>query len=228
MTSSALSPSPSAALARAASTAPQDARTPRATRAARAAAHGALAVAAGLASGAVTSFAQTFLVLPGVAALANAVSPWLVLPFVAGATARGRRGAALLGLLACLAQVPGYYVTASLRGYPSSPAWVLTWAVLGVVGGVVAGLAGQSWWHGAGRERGLGAAVLVAVWLAESVVQYGVVLRYAAEAVTFAVVGVLAFVVLGLRHRQHVLVLTWLGPALLAGAGGFLTLHAVA
>ncbi|WP_136519364.1 DUF6518 family protein [Cellulomonas telluris] len=201
---------------------------PAVPSATRGAAHGALAVVAGLASGGLTSFAQTYLTLPGVAALANAVSPWLVLPFLAGATARSRRGGALLGLLACLAQVPGYYATASLRGYPVSLPWVLVWAVLGVVGGAVAGLAGQSWWRGRGRERGLGAAVLVAVWLAEAVVQYGVVLRYTAEAVTFGVVGALAFALLGLRHRQHVLVLTWLGPALLAGAGGFLGLHAVA
>lgn len=184
-----------------------------------------VAVAAGLGTGALTSFGQTLLGGTVLAGLTNAVAPWLVVPFLVGATARGRRGGAALGLLACVAQVPGYYVTAALRGHPVSVSWVVMWLVCGVLGGVVAGLAGQSWWRGPARERGVGAAVLVAVWLGEAVVTYGVVLRYVDDALVSAAAGVLALAVLGWHRRQHLLVLTWLGPALMLTALGFLALH---
>lgn len=183
-----------------------------------------LAVAAGLATGSLTSFGQTVLDDP-FRGLANAVSPWLVVPFVVGATALGRRSAALLGLLACLSQVPGYYVTAALRGFPVGTSWLLVWAACGVLGGVVLGLAGHSWWRGGDRERGVGAALLAGAWLAEAVVTYAVVLRHPDDAVVFGVVGALLVGVLGVRRRQHLLVLTWLAPALLLAALGFLALH---
>lgn len=185
----------------------------------------ALAGAAGLVTGALTSVGQTLLGGTVLAGLTNAVAPWLVAPFLVGATARGRRGGAALGVLACVAQVPGYYVTAALRGYPATASWVVMWLVCGVLGGVLAGVAGQSWWRGAARERGVGAAVLVAAWLGEALVTYGIVLRYADDAVVSAVAGVVTFAALGWHRRQHVLVLTWLGPALMLAALGFLALH---
>lgn len=185
----------------------------------------AVAGAAGLATGALTSVGQTFLGGTVLAGLTNGVAPWLVVPFLVGATARGRRGGALLGVLACVAQVPGYYAAAALRGFPVSTTWVLTWLVCGVLGGVVAGLAGHSWWRGGERERGIGAAVLVAAWLGEALVTYAIVLHYVDDAVVSAVAGVLTLGALGVRRRQHVLVLAWLGPALMLAALGFLALH---
>ncbi|MFC8192994.1 DUF6518 family protein [Cellulomonas sp. NPDC057328] len=220
--------SPSVPLARARTDAPAVAGPVRSARARLAPAFGRtlLAVAAGLVAGSFTSFGQTVLDAP-FQGLANAVSPWLVVPFAVGATALGRRSAALLGLLACLAQVPGYYVTAALRGFPVGTSWLVVWAVCGVLGGVVLGLAGHSWWRGGDRERGIGAALLAAAWLAEAVVTYAVVLRYPGDAVVFAVVGALVVGVLGVHRRQHLLVLTWLAPALLLASLGFLALHRV-
>jgi len=190
----------------------------------------ALAVLGGLAAGALTSFGQS--VLPGpFGGLANAVAPWLVVPFGVGARARGWRRAVVAGVVACLAQVAGYYVTSDLRGFGVSATWLLFWLVCAVPGGAVAGAAGWSWWRTgpppAGPERGAGAAVLVAAWLAEAVVVYGVVLRYPGHAAVFVVTGLVAFVLLGLRGRQHARVALWLGPALVLACGGFAALHAL-
>lgn len=95
-----------------------------------------LAVVAGLTAGALTSFGQTL--LPGpLGGLANAVSPWLVVPFVTGAATRRWSWALAAGAVACLAQVAGYYVTADLRGFPSSTTWVVFWLLCGLPGGLV-------------------------------------------------------------------------------------------
>lgn len=193
------------------------------------------AVLAGLVTGALTSFGQG--VLPGgFASLANAVAPWLVVPFVAGAAVRRWGWALVAGVLACAAQVAGYYLTAHLRGYAVGASWSVFWLVSAVPAGLVAGVAGWSWWRGgdaaarlpwAGRERGLGAAVLVAAWLAEAVVGYGLRLGYPAHAAVHTTAGVVAFALLGLRGRQHVRTLVWLGPALVLAGAGFAALGAV-
>lgn len=196
-----------------------------------------LAATAGLLAGVVTSFAQT--VLPGpVAGLANAVTPWLVAPFLVGVLGPARRWGAVLGVLACALQVVGYYATAAARGFGVNPGTVGFWLVCALVGGAVAGAAGWSWWRSGepaatgsgavhGRERGLGAALLVAAWLAEALVSYGYVLGYVDDAVTFAVVGLLAAVLLTRRGPQTRAVLRWLAPALAAGCVGFAALHAL-
>lgn len=203
----------------------------------------ALAATAGLLAGVVTSFAQTVLSDP-VAGLANAVTPWLVAPFLVGALGAARRWGAVLGVLACALQVVGYYATAAARGFGVNPGTVGFWLVCALVGGAVAGAAGWSWWRSGepaaatgstatvagavhGRERGLGAALLVAAWLAEALVSYGYVLGYVDDAVTFAVVGLLAAVLLTRRGPQARAVLRWLAPALAAGCVGFAALHAL-
>jgi hypothetical protein len=61
------------------------------------AARTARAAAVGLAVGAGTSVAQTVLGGTAIAGLANAVSPWVVAPFLMGAVGRGRGSAAVLG-----------------------------------------------------------------------------------------------------------------------------------
>src|SRR4051812_29452032 len=73
------------------------------------------AVAVGLVVGAATSWAQTLLGSTARAGLANAVSPWLVAPFLAAARAAGRRSEGMLGILTCVAEVLGYYATAAVR-----------------------------------------------------------------------------------------------------------------
>jgi hypothetical protein len=49
--------------------------------------------------------------------VANAVSPWLVTPFLVGAFTRRTVLAAFVGLLTCAAHVAGYYLVADLRGF---------------------------------------------------------------------------------------------------------------
>jgi len=194
----------------------------------------ALAVVAGLVSGALTSFGQTVLPAP-FAGLANAVAPWLVVPFAVGALARRWAWALVAGAVACLGQVVGYYVTADLRGFPVGTTWALFWLVAGLPGGVVAGVAGWSWWRSgrgaasmwSGWERGLGGAVLVAVWLAEAIVTYAVGLRYPGHAVVFAGVALVVFGLLGLHGRQHRAIARGVGPVAVLACAGFGALGAL-
>ncbi|MCO7219737.1 DUF6518 family protein [Klenkia sp. PcliD-1-E] len=186
-----------------------------------------VAVAVGLAVGALTSPAQTLLGGTALAGLANAVGPWLLAPFVLGARARSPRVAVLAGVLACTAQVPGYYLVAAARGFAASTPWVLVWTAGGLVGGAVLGLAGWAWWTRTDRWRGAGAGLLVAVWLTEALVVFGAVLRYTDSAVVSGVVGLGLLVGLGRHGRQWGAVLRWLAPALALGTAGFLALHAV-
>lgn len=183
------------------------------------------AVGAGLVVGAATSFGQTALGGTPLAGLANAVSPWLVVPFLLGVLARTRRVAAVAGLLVCGGEVAGYYLVADLRGYAVG-SWVLVWAVAGLLGGPLFGVAGRSWLTATGRWRGAGAALLVGCWTAEAVVTYGFVLRRLDEAAVFAVVAVLLAVVLARVGRQGRALLRLLPAATLVGVGGFVAVHA--
>jgi Family of unknown function (DUF6518) len=185
------------------------------------------AVAAGLVVGAATSWAQTLLGSTALAGLANAVSPWLVAPFLIAAGAAGRRSAGMLGLLTCVAEVLGYYAAAAVRGFGVNPPTVAVWVVAGIAGGLVFGLAGHSWRTGTGRERGLGVALLVAVWLCEALVTFAIVLGYDDNAVVFTVAAVLLWLLLGMRGRQHLPALAWLVPAAGLGIAGMLALHAL-
>jgi hypothetical protein len=180
-----------------------------------------LALGVGVAVGALTSPAQTLLGSTVLSGLTNAVGPWLLAPFLVAAWARSHRSAVLVGVLACTAQVAGYYLVSAARGFGVAPAPVAVWLVAGVVGGAVLGLAGRSWRTGEGRERGLGLAVLVAAWLAEAVVLVGVVLGHTGQAAVAGGVGMLLLLVLGSHRRQHLAAGRWLLPAVAAGALGF-------
>lgn len=187
----------------------------------------ALAAVAGLSVGAGTSAAQTLLGGFALAGLANAVSPWVMAPFFLGATGRSRGSAVVLGTAACLASVAGYYLVSALRGFGVNPTTVLIWSLAALIAGSVFGLAGHHWATARARTRGLGAALLVAVWASEAVVTYGVVLGYVDDAVVFGAIAVLLFMLLGRRDRQHAAILAWLVPAVMLGAAGTLTLHAI-
>ncbi len=187
----------------------------------------AAAAGAGLAVGALTSFGQTVLGGTALGGLVNAVSPWLVAPFLVGALARRGWVAALAGVLACVGEVAGYYATAELRGFPAGAGAVILWAGAGLVGGPLLGWAGRQWRVGTGPLRGLGAGLLVGCWLAEALVTYLLVLRYVDDAAVFAGVAAVLVVVLGRTGRQTRAVLAWSAAATLAGAAGFVTLHSV-
>ena len=185
------------------------------------------AVLVGTAVGALTSPAQTLLGDTVLSGLTNAVGPWLLAPFALGARARSTRAAVLVGVLSCVAQVAGYYAVSAARGFAVYAPTVAEWVVAGVVGGAVLGVAGRSWWTATGRWQGLGAALLVAAWLAEGIGVFGLLLGYAGSAVVSCVVGVALAVGLGRHGRQHRALLGWLLPALAAGALGFGVLLAV-
>ena len=185
-----------------------------------------LALRVGLTVGALTSGAQTLWGSTPFAGLANAVSPWLVAPFLVAAAARGRRSAGVVGGLTCVAEVVGYYAVAAARGFGVNPPTVAVWLVAGVLGGLVFGLAGHSWRTAIGRERGLGMALLVAVWLSEALVSYAIVLGYVDDAVVFGVMAAVLWVLLGLLGRQHVPAHRWLVPAAALGIAGMLAVHA--
>lgn len=184
-----------------------------------------VAVGAGLAVGALTSFGQTLLGGSWFQGLANAVSPWLVASFLVGALARRGWVAAVAGLLACAAEVAGYYLVADLRGFAVGASSVAVWVVSGVVGGPVFGWAGRMWRTAEGRWRGLGPALLAACWLAEAVVTYAVALGYGGDAAVFAVVAAVLVVLLGRVGGQTRAVLRWLPAAAVVGAAGFATVH---
>jgi hypothetical protein len=137
----------------------------------------AIAVVAGLAVGALTSFGQTWL-RGAPAAFANSASAWLVAPFAVGALFRGRGAAALAGLICCLLQLVGYDIASELRGYAWSTSQDVFWAVCAVVGGPVFGLAGPTWRHERPGLRGLGLATLAAAFVAEGLWTYLHTLHY--------------------------------------------------
>ncbi len=111
--------------------------------------------------------------------------------------------------------------------HAGSALYVSSWAAAAVLAGIVFGVAGHSWRSAAGGERGVGAALLVAVWACEAVVTYGVVLGYVDDAVVFGVVAVLLFVLLGRRGHQYAAAGAWLVPALALGVGGLTALRAL-
>ncbi|WP_016910188.1 DUF6518 family protein [Streptomyces xiaopingdaonensis] len=123
-----------------------------------------LALAAGLAAGALTSFGQT--VLPGGwHALVNSASPWVAVAFLVGLRAPGRwRGAAAAGLLSQVGLVAGYFVTAEFRGFSSGMSSVLVWIVAGVVAGPVHGAAGALLKDDRRHVRTVAAGLTGSVW----------------------------------------------------------------
>jgi hypothetical protein len=173
-------------------------------------------LAVGLGVGAVTSLLQGQTGAPW-DSLVNAASPWLAPAFIVGAFWPLPSGAALAGLATCLLELVGYYVTANARGFASSHSELLFWGVCAVVGGPVFGAAGWVWWRGPWRLRGLGAAVLVAAFIAEAFVSYGWRLHYGSSVILFAVTGLVAGVLLGIHRHQHVRIAMWLAAALPVG-----------
>lgn len=151
----------------------------------------AIAVAVGTAVGVATSFGQG--VMPGALnALVNSAAAWLVAPFFVGAlTGRSLRGATLAGLLTCVLQVAGYYVTSELRGFAAGGTTVvLFWAACGLLGGPLLGAGGWWWRHGQGFAHSVGAAVLPSVFLVEGVWLYGVTLGSPARTALWLTIAV--------------------------------------
>src|ERR1700733_5811525 len=177
----------------------------------------------GLLAGAGTSVLQKYLGSPW-DSLANAASPWLVLMFAAGVLWARPPAAALAGAAAGVLELAGYYLTAAARGYPAGPGILAFWTACAVLGGPLFGAAGWAWWRGPAALSALGAAALPAAFLAEAAVAYAWRLHYWSSAALFAVLGVVAFVLAGLRRRQYAAAARWLLAAFPAGVAAELLL----
>ena len=106
----------------------------------------ALAVAVGLAAGALTLAGQKLLAGSGWFILVNSASPWLMVAFAVGTRAPGRWWtAAVAGALTQAGVVVGYYATARLSALPVAWSSVLIWVATGVVAGPMYGAAGAAW-----------------------------------------------------------------------------------
>lgn len=168
-------------------------------------------VVAGLAVGAATSFGQTYLDRP-FAAFCNSASAWLVAPFVVGALMATRRGAATAGVVACVLELVGYYVTAHARGFAAGSSILAFWTLCALAGGPVFGLAGHIWRTGPRKLRGLGGTVLPAAFLAEGLWLYHHELHYESTAILWLAVGALLLLV-----SWRPVELRWLPLTLAAG-----------
>lgn len=158
----------------------------------------AVAGTAGILVGVLTSFGQTY--LEGTLnPLVNSASMWLVVPFMVGALMRSPASAAMVGLFACSLQVVGYFVTSELRGFPASSSYVVFWTVCALVGGPLFGAGGQLWRSRRPPLAGPASTLLPAVFLAEGIWVYAIVLGYVGSAVLWLVIGAALAVVLPLR-----------------------------
>jgi hypothetical protein len=160
---------------------------------AAAAAHAtAAATALGTAVGVATFYGQGQ--FDGVGnAFVNSAAMWVVAPFLVGALARTRAHAALAGLIACLAEVVGYYVAADLNGYSAPLFELIHWTVCAFPGGVVFGAAGHLWRT---RPR-LGAAILAGAFVLEGAYTYAYALHRPETAAVWAAIALAITATLG-------------------------------
>jgi hypothetical protein len=173
------------------------------------------AVVVGLAIGALTSFGQAHLG-GALNALVNSASAWLIAPFAFGAAMASLRGAAVVGLLVCVAQLVGYELTAELRGFAAAASLTLFWGVCAVVGGPLFGAGGQLLRRGSASVRGLGGALPTSAFLAEGGWLYLHQLHYYATAALWLGIGALAALALLRAARDY----RWLALTLPLGTAG--------
>jgi hypothetical protein len=178
-----------------------------------------LALVGGLLIGALTSFGQLWLDRP-FQALVNSAGAWLVMAFIAGASARKWRTAAAAGAVACLAELLGYGVTAHLRGYAAGGSIVLFWCACGLIGGPILGAAGQQWRHGRTPNRALAVAVAAGAFIAEGLWVYVHQNHYYDTAMLWFAIAAAILVALPTRNREWVRSMAWLAATVPLGLLG--------
>lgn len=174
-------------------------------------------------------------VLHVVVVMGNAVGPWVVVGFAAGAIQGALLRGAAGGVVALCVGVATYYGAAVLTWGDRAPAFLpalaALWLVVAAASGAIVGAAGGGWAAG-GRYRLLGPIVLGGALLAEAAYQFvqvegwrGIdVARTGVQiAAIDAAVAFLVPVVLLERGRR---LRAWLGSAAV-GAAGFVVLAAV-
>ncbi|MET0773539.1 MAG: DUF6518 family protein [Candidatus Limnocylindrales bacterium] len=126
----------------------------------------AVAVVAGLATGALTLAGQA--VLPTEAnRLANSGAIWVSVAFAVGWRAPSDAMAALAGLMALVAALVGYFVTAAIAQAGVSASTVAIWVAVALIGGPVFGIAGRWRATAPGWRAAIAVAALGAVYLSE-------------------------------------------------------------
>jgi hypothetical protein len=128
-------------------------------------------------------------------------------------------------LVACLAELLAYDLSASARDIPVSAGLAVFWAVCGVIGGPLFGWGGRLWREAEGPSRGLGPALVGGAFLGEAAITYAAFLHYYSSAVLFAVIGVALMAILGLHGRQHARTGRWLLGVLPAAVLSEIILH---
>jgi hypothetical protein len=119
----------------------------------------ALAVAVGLAAGALTEWLVPHLPF-SLEPLGNSAAPWVLVAFVVALTARGMRESLMLAVVTLLALVLGFYVVEAGRGWGVSRQQVALWCVASAAIGPLVGLA-AGWVRHPGRMTApLGAGIL--------------------------------------------------------------------
>jgi hypothetical protein len=157
-------------------------------------------------------------------ALVNSTSTWLLAPFLIGALAATRRGAAAAGVATCAFQLAGYYLVAHLRGVGTTGSLVAFWTACAVVGGPIFGVAGQHWRTASPRLSGLGSAVLAGVFIAEGLYTYVHEQRHYLTGALWIAVGLALAALAGRGRTDH---LRWLGVTVPLGIAGEVALTEV-
>jgi Family of unknown function (DUF6518) len=197
----------------------------------------ALALLLGMALGLFSSRADWLppaTVLHVIVALGNAIGPWVMAGFVAGAIQGGPRRGAAGGLMALAAGVATYYV-AGVLSWPGGPAalgpLVVIWLAVAIVAGLGLGAAGGGWAEG-GQWRTIGPMILAGSLLAEAAYRFMEVEGWSGIDITRTQIQILAFDLLGAilvplllldRRRRPV---AYLGSVGLGAAGLLLIIGA--
>ncbi len=176
-----------------------------------------LAALCGVAFGAGDQYLGSLVALgPAAWSVSGLSAPWLALPFAAGWTERAPRRAALLGLVAVMAALLGYFAmtVSPVEGVPASRFWPALlvmaranrlWIAGGVLTAPLYGLLGRQW--RAGRSWASAAALAGCVCLEPSA-RWAVGRPPASTAVSVAEVGVglcVALYFVAARHRRGAL-----------------------
>jgi len=181
------------------------------------------AAAIGIALGIATQLLQG--ILPGpLNWIANALSGWLLVAFLVGATMSRPQVAAAACVVMLLAALAGYYATVQVRfGYGAGSSILIVWGLGAVAGGSVFGAAGWWWRHGEARARAAAAGLLAALFVAEGV-YFLVTLPDPAVGAGAIVAGLVAPALLGRTWRERGLGYVAMVPGLALGALGYAAL----
>lgn len=124
-------------------------------------------VLAGVLLGTFCAFANYSIVTTN---LGQMVAPWILTAALLGGLAASPRGAMIGGLIALPVAVAVYYLIAAIDRGLTTQRFFITWTVLGLLVGPLAGLAGWTARNGPSKWRVIAVAAITAMVLAEAVV----------------------------------------------------------